>query len=181
MSKFSDKINNLPKTKKIRYLVLLAIVLLIAVSLVIIFWYSETVLKKTQKPTNLKLTVSQTTLKAISTELNSGYEEAVKVYDEQINLTSNDTEKQTLMMSKSALYYDQKNYAKALEIALQADNLVSDQNSNQFIAKIYQALGEKQKAIDYYKKAITLITPENPLASFDRETYQNKINELQKT
>lgn len=87
MSKFSDKINNLPKTKKIRYLVLLAIVLLIAVSLVIIFWYSETVLKKTQKPV-IKLTISEKLYRTNNTLMSQGSDVAIKESDSYINSTS---------------------------------------------------------------------------------------------
>lgn len=181
MSKFSDKINNLPKTKKIRYLVLLAIVLLIAVSLVIIFWYSETVLKKTQKPV-IKLTISEKLYRTNNTLMSQGSDVAIKESDSYINSTSDNNEKATLYMAQAGIYFDEKDYAKALELAFKSDAINSNKNTSQFIARTYEALGDNKKSIEYYNKAIQYLknsTETDPLAGYYIEYYQSKIKELE--
>lgn len=85
-------------------------------------------------------------------------------------------------MAQAGIYFDEKDYAKALELAFKSDAINSNKNTSQFIARTYEALGDNKKSIEYYNKAIQYLknsTETDPLAGYYIEYYQSKIKELE--
>lgn len=101
--------------------------------------------------------------------------EALKGYDSAINETDDSNSKRNLLLSKAAAAMAAKQYDDALRAAQQADTIKSDHNSLGFIATIYDQMGDKAKAIDYYKRAATFKSEFN----FESKRYELRAQELQ--
>ena len=84
------------------------------------------------------------------------------------------------------LYYEQGVIAQnAQDWQLAADAFGSafaikqDYDVAQKLGSTWQQLGDKQKAIDYYKKAIELNPPSNPMRESNNNIFQQLINQLE--
>ncbi|MFZ2125165.1 MAG: hypothetical protein WA087_01750 [Candidatus Saccharimonadales bacterium] len=91
-----------------------------------------------------------------------GDENAIRLADESIKKTNDNYQKTVILVTKANLYYDNQDYDRALEIAMQAYNIESNDNVCGFIALIYEAKGDKQKAIEYYHYAIDTLKKADP-------------------
>lgn len=178
MSRLINKIKIILKRKRIALLII-GVILLLGLN-VSIFWYLYNNLNNKVAIRQNNLTTQEKINNAVVASIQQSPESGIKYYDDQINSTTSNTEKRILLTGKSAVYYNQQQYDKALEVALQADSLGSTEDTCQFIAKIYVALNNKPKALEYYKKAITLISPEDPLSNYYRKQYESAINDLER-
>lgn len=98
-----------------------------------------------------------------------------------IKETTESSQKADLLDSLAYIYYDNGNYDQALATALEAESLngndVSD-GTKAFIASIYEAMGDKQNAINYYQQAIKLLDESYWWYGIRLNDYQNSITEL---
>jgi len=101
------------------------------------------------------------------------------IYDNAIRAAGTDSDlKYRLLMNKATLYFNNGDYQKALVTARQAEVVIKNSNVEQFLAQIYEAMGDKQNAIKYYDLAISLLDKSSPMADSDKNYYQSKISEL---
>ncbi len=85
-------------------------------------------------------------------------------------------EKHDLYMQQSIVYENQQNYDAALESSRHAGSAMESLQSAQSIANLAANKGDKEEAIAYYKKAITLI-PDDPPQVRDnlKQYFENMI------
>lgn len=105
---------------------------------------------------------------------------ALKAYDEAIASQSDDTLKANLLIKKSALAFSNDRKEVALESAQTAYDLEVNLGTASTLAQLYDKKGEKEKAIEYYKKAVDLIDTEaDPESSMDESFFKRRIAELE--
>lgn len=105
-------------------------------------------------------------------------DEAIVMYDEAINKSNNSFEKSALMVSKAIIYLNNSNIDKALEIAKDAETVNQNESVTEFIAMLYSQKNDKNNAIKYYEKTITLADKANPLYDLNIKNYQSMIDSL---
>lgn len=67
----------------------------------------------------------------------------------------------------------------AIEAYLQAEQLQKTRSVAELLAESYSALGDKAKAIEYYKLAIARLPADRPTSATDKEALELKIKELE--
>lgn len=72
-----------------------------------------------------------------------------------------------MLLYKANFAQQSKRFDEALEVAEQADEITSDAASSQAIAKAYDAKGDKERALFYYKKALELSPKEGMGARYN--------------
>lgn len=102
---------------------------------------------------------------------------AQAAYKNAIDETNDSAQKSYLLMGNASLYYNDGNYDQALVLAKQAESYKLDENVASMTAEIYKMKGDKQNAILYYQKSISLIDKTN-LLDDNILYYQNEINAL---
>lgn len=148
---------------------------------------SWVLLQRTKNPSNSdgQITLSESDLKVIDIRntynKDKNLEEASKSYDAVIAQISDSQKKSSTLVAKSVLYFNNKDYEKALEIAKQAVEIDANSNSCQYLARVYQRLDKYTEAITYYQKAIDLIDKNDPMAESDNEDFTRAIDELNET
>ncbi len=106
-------------------------------------------------------------------------EEANKKLQESIEQASEPTEKQKFTIQQGANYSNSGDTQKALDAYLTAETLAgSTYDTNHLIAEAYEKLGNKEKAIEYYKKTIQSLPQDLPYVEDETNMLQNKIREL---
>lgn len=105
-------------------------------------------------------------------------EEANKKLQEAAEQATEPAAKQAFVVTQGVNYSNTGNYQKALELYLEAEKTHSNYSSSHLIAEAYEELGNKEKAIEYYKKSITQVDPELPYYDDEINMLQNKIREL---
>ena len=94
----------------------------------------------------------------------------------QSNVSSED--KQKLYVQQGVNYGNSGDYQKALAAYLEAEKAKSDFTTSHLIGETYEALGDKPKAVEYYKKSITQLDPKAISYSSDKSYYESKVTEL---
>lgn len=160
--------------------VTLGIIAAIIVVSAVFGWYIIYGQKTTTAPEIITRTTDeiQQIINNAETQLNSGDTSGAKsTYEKAIEQTSDAAQKSSLLMSSASLYYEEGNYDQALVLAKQAESYKLDENVASMTAEIYKMKGDKQNAIIYYQKSISLIDKTN---SIDDSTlyYQNEIDAL---
>jgi tetratricopeptide (TPR) repeat protein len=102
--------------------------------------------------------------------------------DKKINDALNDSktsssDRYLLLIQKGAGYYDQQKYADAITALEQAAAIKQTSEVYDMMGDAYAGAGQKDKAIEAYKKAIPLL-PNTPVQADDKEAIQNKIRNL---
>lgn len=106
--------------------------------------------------------------------------DASAAYDSAINKTEDSVAKGNLLISKATIYLNNGEYDTALSIAKGAESISQNDVVTSLIAQIYEKQGNKQKAIEYYKKTLTLMDKTQPTYDFDTKFYQSEIDSLSK-
>jgi tetratricopeptide (TPR) repeat protein len=104
-------------------------------------------------------------------------EGAAAIYTEAATSTDNKVEKAYLYSSASSVYLNADKLDKSLEAALDAYEAAPSEGSAALVADLYERLGDKQRAIEYYNKTIELIDPDDP-TTYGSDFYQSRIDEL---
>lgn len=89
-----------------------------------------------------------------------------------------DQQKAQLLVQEGVNYTNSNQPQKALDVFLQAEKLQSDFTTSHLIGEQYEVLGNKDLAIQYYKKAITQLDPKSIGYNGDKTTYEDKIKAL---
>lgn len=134
--------------------------------------------QKSSQVARIAKETSQTVENAKKLANNGSIDDAKTAYDGAIKKTEDPYQKSVLLLSKATLYYNDGKYDDALATAKEAESINQTDNITNFIARIYEKKGDKQKAIEYYQKTITLIDKSQPLADSDAKYYQSKIESL---
>lgn len=103
---------------------------------------------------------------------------ANEVYDKAVTASSDDYQKSVLLIGKATLYFNSADYKNALEYAQQAEAYDKNVAVYDFIAQIYEKLGNKASAAEYYKKTISVLDSSSPLYSQDLKYYQDNVKRL---
>lgn len=104
------------------------------------------------------------------------YDESNKLIDESL-LSADDATKYELYLQKGLNFENDAKYQEALAAYQEAVKIKQDFTIYSAIARVAEQLGDKQVAIENYKKALPLI-PEDPMAEFERRKLEEKIKEL---
>jgi tetratricopeptide (TPR) repeat protein len=105
--------------------------------------------------------------------------EAEQKIDESIKAPSTPpSEKYILYVSKAGLANDKQDYKGALEALLEAEKVQKTSDLCAKIATAYSELGQKDKAIAYYKEAIKLNPQSNPMQERENEIFAEMIKNL---
>lgn len=110
-------------------------------------------------------------------------DKGLEVYDKQIAAQKNENDKYDLLLSKSRLATFRGRYDEAIEAANQANSIKGDKDgiSFQMIAEAYEASGDKEQAITYYKKAIEVTPKQDTNNSLQRgPTLEEIVEELER-
>lgn len=178
--KFSfKKITKKMSWKKISILIISIAVLIVAGGVTAWFVMSN---QKTSNEKDSKNYPSKEVVKAAQDAqklISSGKtDEASKLYDDEIANTSDPYQKARLLLSKAIMIYNKGEYDNALTVAKQAESYDSNESSAAFIAQIYTMKGDKQKAIEYYQKVISLMDKSQPTYESELQYYNDSIKEL---
>jgi Tfp pilus assembly protein PilF len=116
--------------------------------------------------------VTQAQNQAISGDFDKAHETVKKALDKP-SLSSQ--ERYDLLMQQGLTYESQKNYSAAMESFRAAEALKKTMDVAQCIARMADSLGDKQLAITYYKKAITLIPEDDVMKDSLKKYFNNNI------
>lgn len=156
-----------------KQLAIVGVVLLVISSIVgiIIFYNSNQAVSKPE-------TVYDIISRANELVNNGDNDGAKRSYDNAISRTSDVVLKSALLTSKANVFYNEQNYDQALSLAIEAENLSSNENITQFIANIYLLKGDKEKAVEYYQKTVSLIDGSAIPDDSRSQYYQSIVNSL---
>jgi tetratricopeptide (TPR) repeat protein len=120
----------------------------------------------------------QTVVDAQDLRLEGNTAEADKKIDAALHdsKTSSD-ERYLLYIQKGAGTYDQKNYAEAIENYTQAADIKQTSEVYGLLGDAYAGAGQKDKAIESYKKAIPLLA-NTPIKDEEKAVFEGKISAL---
>lgn len=76
--------------------------------------------------------------------------------------------------------FDNKKYQEAADAYMNAENLVATAETAQLLAVTYQALGENDRAIQYYNLAIERFPSDHPLYRAETDYFREQIINLSK-
>jgi tetratricopeptide (TPR) repeat protein len=94
------------------------------------------------------------------------------------NSSTSNEDKFLLYYSQANIASDKQDYNGVVDALLKANAIKETSDVDARLANAYQQLGDKAKAIDYYKKAIQHETDDNPMRDRETETYQQMIRDL---
>jgi tetratricopeptide (TPR) repeat protein len=101
-----------------------------------------------------------------------------KKINEQLNSgTATDDTKYALYIQQGNAATDKKDFNAAIQSYTKAEAIKVTYEITSLLANTYRDAGNKEKAIEYYKKAIPLI-PDTPLKDDDKESIETKIRNL---
>jgi tetratricopeptide (TPR) repeat protein len=107
-------------------------------------------------------------------------EEAAAYVKQQLDKPSlSNTERYELYVEQGLIAQNAEDYQLAADAFGKAFAIKEDYDLAQKLGSTYQQLGDKQKAIDYYKKAIALNPPSNPMRESNNNIFQQMIDQLQ--
>lgn len=183
LTKSKVRIKKSLKKKDIIIGVVVFVVLLCASAAISWFLMQKNNTKNPSNGTNLVLSPIDEKVSDIQKNYssNKNVEDAVKSYDEAISEAKDSVKKSEILIAKSVMYLNNKNYDEALTFASEALALNPNSNSYQYIAQVYSVMGKKDEAISSYKKAIELIDKTDPMAKSDVKYYQDSIVQLEKS
>jgi len=85
--------------------------------------------------------------------------------------------KYMLYIQKGNIAADAKNWQVAIDAYVQAEAIKKTYEVTNLLADSYKAMGDKAKAIEYYKKLIVLI-PQSPISDDLKATYEQQVRDL---
>jgi tetratricopeptide (TPR) repeat protein len=112
---------------------------------------------------------------------NGKTDEASKHIEESLkNQSLPSEEKYILYLQQGNIEVEKKNYSAALQAYTSASQAMDTFIAASKIASLYQLQGNKEKAIEYYKKAISLNTdPKNPVREDENRMFGELITTLE--
>lgn len=117
--------------------------------------------------------------KAQQQAANGNTDQAVETIQNALNKPGvGDAQKRQLLIEQGVTYGNSGQYQKALDAYLKADAITSDDTSSHLIAESYESMGDKPKAIEYFKKTITQLNTASIGYKNDKDYYEAKVKEL---
>lgn len=111
--------------------------------------------------------------------VNGNYDKAIDTIEKELANPDISTDaKYTLLFQQGLAYENKKDFAGALETYKKADTVIATEGIAEAMARVAEAKGDKQLAIDYYKKAISRIEPDNPVGGDNKTRYEGEIKRL---
>jgi tetratricopeptide (TPR) repeat protein len=83
-----------------------------------------------------------------------------------------------LYIEQGYSYANKQDYKSAIDVYLKAEALQKTLTIAELLGEAYQQTGNKAKAIEYFKLAITRIPKDRPTAETDKLSYELRIKEL---
>lgn len=158
--------------------VVLGIAVFIVVLLVgVLGW---TVFYRGQKAVGMKavvVPVDDVPPAALSYARSGDIDSGLAYYDSQIEQRKDTNDKRRLLLYKADFALSFKRYKEAVSAAKQADSIKSDLTTIPVLARAYEGSGDKQQAVAYYKKALSL-APKDGAGSRSNGLWEQKIKEL---
>lgn len=105
-------------------------------------------------------------------------EEANKKLNEALAQNPGDEAKYELYLQQGVNYQNEGKNNEALAEYRKAEAIKLDFRLAKLIGDVAAILGDKALAVDYYKKAIPLIDPDNPIKDDEKRRLEEKIKEL---
>jgi len=176
-----------PPKKQIIFAIILVVVIGVsATTAVLLSQYLATInqlnqpeIKKTVSvPKKLPVEEKADTADKLAFEGNLGA--GVQALDTEIANTSDPHAKFISYSRKATLLLNNHDAVGALAAAIKAYELEKTSSITAFVGQIAREKGDMLLAIEYYKKAIPLIDPEDPFADEDNAYYQGIITELER-
>lgn len=105
-------------------------------------------------------------------------EAAKQKIDEGLNSNStSDKERYLLYIQQGNIFATDQNFVSAIESYKKAEAIQQTFEIISLLGNTYQSAGDKEKAIEYFKRAIPLV-PESPLQGDEQESLKQKIINL---
>lgn len=104
--------------------------------------------------------------------------QAQQQLQQQIDTTTDNSEKFELYIQQGLNYMNQKDYTNAINSLQKADAIKSDFRINALLGDVYVLQGNKVAAKEHYTKAISLIDPESSGKDAEKRRMENKIRSL---
>lgn len=165
------------KRKIGRAVVLCAVVLVVAIALGVgaRWWQSRDTKTADPEPAPAQSEVSA----AQDATILGDFDKAHKILDEALAKSDLPKEEEVALVAQQGnVYENQQNYDKALEYYLRAAEIDLTIHLAASIARVAEAKGDNELAIEYYKKAIPLIPPDDPTGPSIAELYKSSIVRL---
>lgn len=131
--------------------------------------------KMAAKPTAVQKKAFETQETALGGDFDAAHKELEDALD---NSHLSTDERQYLINQQGATYENEGKFKEAQAKYQEAYDLKPTQNIAESLARAAEKAGDKQTAITYLKKAITLISKTNPVGEADKERYENMIRNL---
>lgn len=123
---------------------------------------------------------SEDVVNAQKLALEDDYDKAHQVINEALNKEGIPAkEKYDLLIQQGITYENQQNYDKALESYRQAESYLETSQVAQYIGYIADMQGNKEMAIAYFKKAISLLPEDDPMTPTTKGYLENRIKALE--
>jgi predicted negative regulator of RcsB-dependent stress response len=104
----------------------------------------------------------------------------VAALDQAIGETSDSHAKFLFYSQKALLLYNDKKLSQALVAAKAAFDNEQNDDAAAFVGQIAREMGDKATAIDYYKKAESLVdTTGSPMGEKDKKYYASVVTEME--
>ena len=107
-------------------------------------------------------------------------DQATALLDARVDATKDQEVKSALLLNKAMIYRNQNDLNQALKYALEAETYHKTWELEKIIAEIYVGMGNKEKAIEYYKKSIQYNDSRSMMYESDNAHSNNKISGLSK-
>jgi len=107
------------------------------------------------------------------------YTKAADISAEGFDTVENEDDKHRLALQTAVIYASNKDYGNAIKWYLKADELKPGiRGSLVGLARSYEADGQKEKAIEYYKKVLELKDTTGQGVQSEQDYYQFRLNRL---
>lgn len=106
-------------------------------------------------------------------------EGAVSKLDASAAAAGSNAEKHKLLVSKAVVLVNEKDFQRALDTIAEAEKLGSSRSSSDTGAIAAEEAGQKQLAVEYYKKSLSRLDKQDPYYEFDKKNIENTIARLQ--
>lgn len=105
------------------------------------------------------------------------YQAAQQTLNQALSQSNVDNDQKFLLLQQQGVVYTNQNQPQqALDSFLQALPLKpTDHTINQLVAEQYDALGNKEKAIEFYKNTVKYLDTTSPAYQDDKKEYQDRI------
>lgn len=176
-----------PKDRKKKAIVIAGVLLLVA-GIGVAGWFSYPLIKKqldiftfnSLGDESKSQRNGETYSSARRSALDGSYESGQKLLDDELSIRTSNKDIADIYDLKAMLAYNEKQYEKSLEYAMKVDQLVPTSDSAYMIAKVYEALGDRFNAVQYYEIFIDRFEPKNEIDETTLEDVNLTIEDLKR-